>query len=197
MTVHYDLNEDDWLSMNLHYLEQSGMIQKNQRRHRMLIGVCGLEVAICLLVHWPLPAFFFGAMGAALLFNLTRVPTLLRKQIQRQSGRGDFRALFGHYELALTPEGIKTKGPISENIYYWSAVEQLVETETHFFIQFSSAVRITVPKRAFAAQTQGMEFLKLAEHYRQNATGTPIPTMQRGAWWTQRGDIVETQAQRQ
>lgn len=197
MTVHYDLNEDDWLTMNLHYMEQSGLIEKNQKRYRMLITLCAVEVVACLLIKWYLPALFFASVGGALLFNLTRIPGLLRKQIQRQTNQGDFRALFGHYELALTPQGIKTKGPISENLYYWSAVEQLIETETHFFIQFSSAVRITIPKRAFATQTHGAEFLKLAEHYRQNVTGTPIPTMQRGAWWTQGAQVVETQQQRQ
>ncbi|WP_309723090.1 YcxB family protein [Armatimonas sp.] len=181
--------------MNLHYQKQSGMIRKYQRTYGLVLVISIVEGLLCWALHWNQLMLLFIGLGLGCLIALPRVPQVLRRQIKRQASA--FQAGFGNYELSLLPTGINVKNPISESLFYLSAVEQLVESETHLFIQFSSAVRITIPKRTFSTQEQGFQFLRMAEEYRQAATGTPIPTMQRGSWWTQGTQVVEPQSQRQ
>lgn len=195
MTTQYSLAEEDWFALNLHYAAQSGQMK---RQRRIFLGLAGLMLADTLLlyfVHAASLSLLAGTVGLMALMMALFLPKLLLRNLRRQVQRGDFRALFGDYELTLLPSGVNVRGPIAESLYYWSAVEQIIEIETHLFIQFSSAVRLTIPKKAFTTPQQGAQFLRMAEEYRQAATGKPIPTTQRGSWWTQGTQVVETQLQ--
>ena len=183
------------LSYQLDYATRSGHV-KNSRIGALfltvLMGIFALLASRYSLYLTGLLAYvgvLFAVSGA-----LTR--RQLTQNFKKIAVRGDFKGLVGACEVTLLPKGIRSVGPMGESLYYWSAVEQLTETETHVYIRFSSAINIVVPKRAFVSAQQGAQFLKMAEEYRTAATGQPIPTTQKGTWWTQGTQVVETQTQR-
>ena len=198
MTVHYDLKEEDWTAMQLHYARQTGQFKRSQRTLVALSAFLILLGATAALVSTrsSAPLLLLIYAGFMMVMSLF-MPQIHRRNIQKILQKGHHKALFGATSVVLTPKGIQTTSPIGESLFYWNAVEQLAESETHLFVQFSAGVNLIVPKRAFATQTHGAQFLKLAEEYQQVATGSPIPTMQRGAWWTQGAQVVESQSQRQ
>lgn len=195
MTLNFELIEDDLVAYQLDYATRSGHV-KNSRLGAlfltMLMGILALLASRYSLYLAGLLAYvgvLFAFSGALTRRQLTRT---FKKVVER----GDLKGLVGASEVTLLPNGVRSVGPMGESLYYWSAVEQLTETETHVYVRFSSAINIVIPKRAFSNARQGAQFLKMAEEYRQAATGKPIPTTQRGTWWTQGTQVVETQTLR-
>jgi hypothetical protein len=197
MTVNYDLTEEDLVDYNVHFAKTVGQLEKSKRA-LIVLGVVMMALGAFVLALGKVVIGISSLLYGVILMGLS--PLLqksMRRNLKKVMQKGYFKAILGETQVTLTPKGIQTTNRMSESLMYWGAVEQLAETETHFFVQFSAGINLVIPKRAFATQTHGAQFLQRVEEYRQAATGTPIPTMQRGSWWTQGTQVVEPQSQRQ
>ncbi|WP_395139837.1 YcxB family protein [Armatimonas sp.] len=197
MTINYDLTEEDLVDYQLHFARTIGHLKRSKQVMAILGAVLGI-LGILLFTIGKVAQGVGSLLYALFLFFFAPLmQKTMQQNLKKLVRKGYYKALLGSTQLTLTPKGIKTTNGMSESLMYWGAVEQLVESDTNFFVQFSAGVNLVIPKRAFATQTHGAQFLKMAEEYRQAATGVPIPTMQKGAWWTQGADLIETQSQRQ
>lgn len=197
MTLNYDLTAEDLVAYQLHFAKNVGQL----KRSKFVLAALGAMMMVFGLLLWTLGRA--GSVGGAALgyglfllcFGLL-LPKSMENNLRKTVKKGYYKALLGQTQVTLSPKGIQSLNGMSESTFFWGAVEQVAETPTHLFVQFSAGVNLVIPKRAFATQTHGEQFLKQVEEYRQAATGSPIPTTQRGAWWTQGSQVVETQQQR-
>jgi hypothetical protein len=73
---------------------------------------------------------------------------------------------FGRYRVTLDAEGISEEAPNGRHSHRWAAVEDLCETETHFFLVVAGSSAYVIPKRAFASAQASDEFLARAKIFR-------------------------------
>ena len=140
----------------------------------LLIFIRSLDFGSFLSAIFSLTIAFFG-------FRITQ----FNARVASNSGSG--RTLTGHLKYSATDNGLVAVSEFSNSTIFWSGIEKVIETKEFFAFHFSSAQAFFIPKRAFTSPQQGIEFLRLVEKYRTEATGTPIPETTKGAWWTQSG----------
>ncbi len=109
---------------------------------------------------------------------------------------GSYISIQSHYLYTITPDGLHSKSKFSESLLYWSGFQKVIETDTFLFFHLSAAQGFMIPKRAFISPEQGAEFMRLVEHYREQSTGTPVPKITKGAWWTQGSAVTEEETQK-
>ena len=195
MTVEFESTEEDAVDA-VSYLNHNLPQFRNQMRTLRLFSifmlVFGLFLGLSLLVTFNLVNFICA------VFLLGYSAVLWQTQKQRMRGlfqksvkSGAAATLIGPHSYTVTPEGLASTSQFGRSVLYWSGIEKVVELEKSIAFHFSAAQAILIPKRVFASQAHGAEFLRLVEQYRQQATGQPIPQTTRGAWWTQGQSVVE------
>ena len=71
--------------------------------------------------------------------------------------------------IEISEEGLRNTNAYDEYFRKWSAIQELVETKSHFFVKISSAIAIVSPKRAFASKKEEEEFKEKVTTYLQRA----------------------------
>jgi hypothetical protein len=201
MTIDYDCTEEDIIQMTLYFSTlpegKRQIRQSNIITFFMIVGILMCFFGLMSLVK----SDFFGIytligaiIASALAIGLCYIDrkSQIRNFIHNRSKQGYYKEDTGPSVLTLTPKGLVHQGPTGESLKLWHIIDQVAETETHLYLHFSPVLFFIIPKRAFATAAQGSAFLKQIEEYRQAATGTSIPQITKGQWWTQARDEAES-----
>jgi hypothetical protein len=162
-----ELNVEDAIAWNEYYLENSAQWKKNWKLIRFLfmpvMVICFILGVIYLLVN-PLYlstliaggiGIFLGGGGFLYYFFY---PNTMRRRIRKTAKKAySYRNSFiGSHQYAVSTAGIVDN---DNDLVKWTAVEDIVQTETHIFILVRPKKAVIIPKRAFADSAAAERFM--------------------------------------
>ncbi|MGP8079722.1 MAG: YcxB family protein [Dehalococcoidales bacterium] len=152
-----ELNVEDAIAWNNYYLENSAQWIKNWKLIRFVfmpvMVICFLLGVIYLLVNpLYLSTVIAGGIGIILggggFLYLFFYPNTLHRRIRKTAQKAySYRnSLVGNHQYAVSTAGIVDN---DNDIVKWTAVEDIVQTDTHIFILVRPKKAVIIPKRAF------------------------------------------------
>jgi hypothetical protein len=162
-----ELNVEDAIAWNNYYLENSPQWIKNWKLIRFLfmpvMVICFLLGVIYLLVN-PLYlstiiaggiGIFLGGGGFLYLFSY---PGRLRRKIRKtaQKAYSYKNSFIGSHQYAISTVGVVDN---DNDIVKWTAVEDIVQSDTHIFILVRPKKAVIIPRRAFADNAAAERFI--------------------------------------
>ena len=164
-----ELNVEDAIAWNNYYLENSPQWIKNWKLIRFLfmpvMVICFLLGVIYILVNVNtlyLSTLIAGGIGIILggggFLYLFSYPGRLQRKIRKAAKKAySYKNSFiGSHQYAISMAGIVDN---DNDIVKWTAVEDIMQTETHIFILVRPKKAVIIPKRAFADTAAADRFL--------------------------------------
>jgi hypothetical protein len=163
-----ELNVEDAIAWNNYYLENSPQWKKNWKLIRLVfmpvMVVCFLLGIVYLLVNpLYLSTLIAGGIGIVLggggFLYLFSYPGRLRRKIRKTAKKAySYQNNFvGNHQYSISTVGIRDN---DNNIVKWTAVEDVVQTDTHVFILVRPKKAVIIPKRAFPDGTAANRFIQ-------------------------------------
>jgi hypothetical protein len=183
VNIKCDLNVDDAIAWNNYYLENSAQWKKNWKLIRFVfmpvMAICFTAGVIYLFMSinkgLVLSTMIASAIGIIIgiggfLYYLF-YPDILRRRIRKTakiaySHKNNF---IGNHKYTVSAEGIRDN---DEAIVKWTAVEDIVQTDTHVFVLVHPQKAIIIPKRAFLDDAAINRFMQEAKTIFQTAQKT-------------------------
>lgn len=149
MTYEYDLDEQDFVDYQLFIVSKSERMLKKKRNSRLLLTAGSFSIA----------AYFYavGTSGMMYYFLLIGVLTALfypkyykwrYKNHYRNFIRTNYAARFNKpATLELTQSQVIARDDSGEGKVHLTEVEQVNETQNHFFLQLKSNDSLIIPKK--------------------------------------------------
>ena len=155
------LNVDDAIAWNYYYLENSAQWKKNWKLMRFVFMPIMAACFIIGIIYFTIGMIkglgigvSFGSvmgiiLGAGGFVYFLLYPNILRRKIRNTAkqvyaqGKNNFA---GTHKYTVSPEGVRDN---AEAIVKWTAVEDIVRTESHLFILVYPQKAIIIPKKAF------------------------------------------------
>jgi hypothetical protein len=94
------------------------------------------------------------------------------RQARKLLKEGDNKAVLGHHELSLSPEGIFVRTQTSESKTSWSAITKVLQNDQYVFLYVSSINAFVIPKKAFANESTLQEFLDYIDTHSEQKTAS-------------------------
>jgi hypothetical protein len=166
MKIEYDITKDDFMSFNMHHLENSETTKKTLFKQRYIVPIIYLVMPFILirvtfvpLIFWLIPSV------AAIILWITFYPryfmSFTRRNIEKLLKEGNNQNLFGPVSVSLEDEGIREISNQGESKAKWSSIEKIEETKTHIYIYLSAISAAIIPLRAFSDINEKNEFLRI------------------------------------
>ena len=163
-----ELNVEDAIAWNNYYLENSPQWIKNWKLIRFLfmpvMVICFLLGVIYLLVNpLYLSTIIAGGIGIILggggFLYLFSYPGRLRRKIRKTAKKAySYKNNFvGNHQYSISVAGI---GDNDNDIVKWTAVEDIVQNDTHVFILVRPKKAVIIPRRAFADNAAANRFFQ-------------------------------------
>jgi hypothetical protein len=178
-----ELNAEDAIAWNNYYMENSEQWKKNWKLIRFLfmpvMVICFLFGAIYLLVN-PLYLITIIAGGIGIVLGgggflyLYSYHGRLRGKIRKTALKAySYKNNFvGNHQYAISTAGVVDD---DNDIVKWTAVEDIVQTDTHIFILVRPKKAVIIPKRAFTDSGAADRFVTNVKSIFQVAQKTNSP----------------------
>ena len=159
VNIKCELDVNDAIAWNYYYLENSAQWKKNWKLIRFVfmpvMAICFVAGIIYLLSGvntGTISSVVGGGIGIIIgaggfLFYLY-YPDIMRRRIRKTakiaySYKNNF---IGAHKYSVSPEGVRDN---DEAIVKWTAIENIVQTDSHIFILVYPKKAIIIPKKAF------------------------------------------------
>ena len=132
-------------------------------------GVPTYAFIMAFVHHWDLSRRgTFGLPGwaafvASYMFIFAFLPLLQMIQLWAASRRN--RTLFGMQHVALTAEGVSSRGESFNTTLGWDAIHKAVETRRYFFLFFSARGAGFIPKEYIRSESEMTQLRSVLRHY--------------------------------
>lgn len=172
MTIRYTLTPADYVAIQTHFQQRSGILANVGRR---LAPLLVLFVAAVTLVVVPDPRrinfaglalLIVAVLGVAFFIGpIARLPfmkRLSRGRTERTAefllARGHNRALLTEHRVQLGEQGIAVDTDVASTTISWRGVERVESNDTHIFILCGPASYMIIPRRAFTGPAEADAF---------------------------------------
>jgi hypothetical protein len=143
MRIKVQLDREDIVALNLHYLSKCNEGRKMMKMYRYAFLLAFILLALLALIkrepyHWlamPVLAII------AILFPYLWKFFLKRSILENKS----IDKLGGEYEYEIREEGLFSKGN-SESLFYWDTIRKLETTEMYTFVSIEPNTIMLIPK---------------------------------------------------
>lgn len=170
MKVQYELTKEDYISFNMHHLNNSKTGKQALLKQRFIVPMVYIFIPFILaritsisLLFWLLPFLILIVLWIAFYPRYFRSYT--RKNIIKMLDEGKNEAMFGTVSLELKELGMVEDSKLGESKINWSSVEKIDETKDYIYIYISSINAIVIPMRTFSSIKEKNEFLSLIKSY--------------------------------
>jgi hypothetical protein len=179
LNVKCDLNVEDAIAWNNYYLDNSPQWKKNWKLIRFvfmpIMAVCFALGVIYLIMAinknlWS--TFVAGGIGIIIgavgLVYYMLYPKTLKRKIRKTAVKAYSyqNSLIGAHKYTVSAEGIHDN---ADALVKWSAVEDIVQNDTHVFILVNPKKALIIPKRAFPDTAAVDRFIQDAKAIFQSA----------------------------
>ena len=177
-----ELNVGDAIAWNEYYLENSAQWKKNWKLIRFLfmpvMVICFILGVIYILVNVNtlyLSTLIAGGIGIVLggggFLYYFFYPNTMKRRIRKTAQKAySYRNSFiGSHQYAVSTAGIVDN---DNDLVKWTAVEDIVQTQTHVFILVRPKKAVIIPKRAFADNAAAERFMTNVRNIFQAAQKT-------------------------
>jgi hypothetical protein len=171
LIVKCELNIEDAIAWNYYFLENSTQWKKNWKLIRLvfmpIMAICFVISIVYLIrgINRSIISTIVGGgigiiIGGGGFIYYVFYPDMLRRKIRKTAkivyGRGE-NSLIGKHNLIISAVGITDN---DNAIVKWTAVEDIVKTDTHIFILVHPNKAIIIPKRAFPDEAVVDQFIQ-------------------------------------
>ena len=181
MQVQVQLTEDDYVAfIRAFYSKAAGgrRVRKSNKRS-FLLTFCVCASVILLIPSdggtWLIKTVGIVLFGAISLGLYLFVPRSMSRRARRMLRASPNRAYFAPTTLVMTAAGIAAESEYITSHTKWVAVDIIIQTEAHIFMNLGVWGGFTVPKRCFADNEEARRFYEAACQFRQEAAQTPGP----------------------
>lgn len=164
MKIDYELNTNDYLEFNMHYMNHSSTIKRSIFIQRYIISLIFLVAPFLMKCISDIP-FWYWSMCFIITYVLWIVfyPKHLTKSTKKRMDKlineGKNLDLFGKHSLAIVEEGLIDHSEFGETKTNWQAIEKIHETEDFVYIYIGAVKAYIIPKRSFVDEAEKDNFL--------------------------------------
>ena len=169
MRFEFDLNKQDYIDFNICHIKNSETLRKSLLFQQYIPAVVYLVLPFILVNVTDIPLWLWLTVFvlAAILWVVFYPKYLISSTIKRISkmvNEGKNKDMLGKHCLTFNDEGIIETSKNGESKISWSGIEEIKETDKHFFIYISSIMAYIVPKRVFKTDGEKDEFLNFIKN---------------------------------
>jgi hypothetical protein len=179
MKIEFETTVDDLTDFNLYVAYHHPRLKR-----KMLFNVIFLLFGICVfitigalsLIGFKDTLFAIIVLFAAVLlvvyyfvtFTPKRVRTKIKKLLLRQNRKLPNEEICRR-KVTISPEDISSSSEFGEAATPWSAITEIVRTDSHLFLFMDPVKACIVPKRAFRDEASFDRFVETARDYQLKA----------------------------
>jgi hypothetical protein len=167
MRVRFEYNQEDIVDASKRFLARSKAVNAWQRQDLIWFALLVGSAAFAVFYRSPMAAVFVGLSAAILCVVLAKAfyESRLEKRLGKivRESHGD-KNLFV-CEVALTADGLFTRGDNTRTVTEWKDVEEIVVTEDTIDIFAKHHGGVIVRNRAFKSDAERQQFIDLARGY--------------------------------
>jgi hypothetical protein len=175
-TVHYELQIEDVVALNLHFLKTNPHSRRTMRGltrwlplASALTGVAALTVLRQGDGRWYVGVGFLVLAVLLVVVMPRAVAKSAAGNVRRMLSGSKNRGVLGPCSLSIDPLAISTVGEFSESRYRWPAIERIEVADDHVLMFVSGMNCLVIPKLAFRDQAQLDSFVAAAQRYHREA----------------------------
>lgn len=149
MKINYKIEAGDFLAFQMFTASTDEIIQKRKRKSRFFYSVLfGMASVFCILNDTLFVGIYFGLLSITMaLFYPHFFRWRYKKQYANFIARNYSKRFGEPAELEITKDFIYSKDKVADGKVKLSEIENIHETEFHFFIKMNSGMSFILPKR--------------------------------------------------
>jgi hypothetical protein len=163
MELKYNLTKQDYIDFNINYMSYS----KSTKRMLLIQRLMGPFIFLIIPFLDSTPKsdpFLFIVFTILSIMWFIFFDKIIRKDMQRRVSKvlaeGNNKGMLGAHTLILDKDGVLEITTHNESKTKWEAIENIIESENHIFIFFSSMAAYIVPLRVFKSSNEKNIFLE-------------------------------------
>lgn len=171
MTVDFNLTGYDLVAFNIYCQHHIPSVKRANAHVRAFSGTLALLSLIIMLLFWP-GAVIVSVFGLLLFFAVVMLiysvffqEYAIRKLIQQNIQKGNYRAMLGPQSLSITPEECIYATPSTEVRRSWDAFDRVRITDEYIFLFTNETCAQVIPQRAFADRQLQQAFISAMQTY--------------------------------
>jgi hypothetical protein len=163
MTIHYQLELEDWIEFQKNYLLQSRKFSRTRKINTALLPAVFLIFILADLSRGEFNLFTFityliiSVFWVLFMWNFMLNRSL--ENMRRMLREGDNSAVLGPQEISLSAEGLVIRNSESETRMSWKTVKKLSQTDQYYFLYISSISAVILPKRHLQEHREEIDLL--------------------------------------
>ncbi len=180
MKLEYEINEQDYIDLNVHHFENSKTIQSAHNKSRFAAPVLFLALPFVMKNTSTIPFWYWMTMfGILAVLWVIFYPSWMKKYYIKQTKKmlreKTNNGILGQKTLSLTEQGIITQGDGDETLTSYGNISQVAEGKTAVYLYNSAVSAIIVPNRAFSSSEQKAEFIREVKNKIPAKTVSVVP----------------------
>jgi hypothetical protein len=163
MELKYSLTKQDYIDFNINYMSYS----KSTKRMLLIQRLIGPVIFLVIPFLNSSPKsdpFSFVIFTILSILWVIFFDKIIRKDMKRRVSKvlaeGNNKGMLGEHTLILDKDGVLEITTHNESKTKWDAIEDIIESENHIFIFFSSMAGYIVPLRVFKSSNEKDIFLE-------------------------------------
>ena len=153
MTINFDIDMDDMMSFQRHFVNTSPMLRKTKRMITYIFPVFLFLFGI--VGFYTTHSRFDLAFGIFMLIIITIwvifIPKLFVHMTLKRSKKILLKPgneiMFGKFEMSFTDEGLDVKTPNTSSNILWNIIPKAEETQNYIYIYLSQVSAYIIPKQ--------------------------------------------------
>lgn len=149
MTLEYKINEEDFLDFQLFTASQSERINKKKRNGWILLTLGSILIALYFYLNNNITmTIYFGLVAFACGLFYPKYFKWRYKRHYKNYIKENYSKRFGELAtLTINSDSIFSKDKTGEGKINISEIEQIDETDKHFFLKISTGLSLLIPKK--------------------------------------------------
>lgn len=148
MKIEYTIEEQDFIDFQLFTSSKSESVKRSRKRSWIILLVLFIFLSANTYYKGDTnSAIYFAMFGTLILAFYPKFLNWKYKRYYQKFVRTNYANRFGQLEtLEITPEFILSKDKVSEGKVNISEIDNISETQNHFFLKVSTGVSLIIPK---------------------------------------------------
>ena len=177
ITLEFELNQHDLMKLSHGHVKTHPQWRRTYLmgwfRTTAVFALIGVGLGLVTQAPYAATPAFIAALACGVLY-----PFLYRRRVKRglkyMDSHGRNLGLLGGRRMHFNPRGMYLHNEAGEFLYYWPAIELVVEYLGSVHIYVTSSTAMVIPEQAFDSDSQRQEFLAAIEAMRSGGTAMVV-----------------------